>query len=207
MARISASTGTINANGNILIPVTTNFTGEIVFTAAGNLNVKGNWSHDGTFTKSTSTVTFNGTSTQTISGSQALDFNNLVVNKSTNNLSLSQNITFTGTLTLTSGLIVTNALSVQAGSVASISGASSSSYVSGILKRIYSATGTKNFPIGKGGNYRPVDFNYTSLTGTSTVSIEQFESALTGTLPANTNLNSSRYWMYRKQAVPHLTIS
>ena len=60
---------------------------------------------------------------------------------------------------------------------------------------IFSGIGSKTFPIGKGGNYRPVTFQYITLTGTpGTVSFEQFESQMSGTLPGSTNIDPNRYW-------------
>ena len=46
-----------------------------------NLNVGGNWSNSGTFTADNSTVVFNGTAAQTITGSNT--FNNLTISKTT----------------------------------------------------------------------------------------------------------------------------
>ncbi len=59
----------------------------------------------------------------------------------------------------------------------------------------FNAPGSISFPVGKGGSYRPVLFQYTGLTGTSIVSAEQFETPLTGTLPAYTSLlTTGRHW-------------
>lgn len=99
-----------------------------------------------------------------------------------------------GALDFQSGLVDPGAFNLTINAAGTISNASSTKYVTGKLLRVFSAIGSKNFPVGKGGNYRPLDFNYTALTGTSTVSVNQIESALTGTLPANTNLNNSRTW-------------
>src|SRR5206468_5064920 len=75
----------------------------------------------------------------------------------------------------------------------------SSSYVVGKLAREYSSTGLKTFSVGKGGNYRPVTIQFTTLTGVSTtspatVTVEQFESDIPGGAPAGTTLLGSRYW-------------
>jgi PKD domain len=119
--------------------------------------------------------------------------NNLIINRASG-VTLSQNIAVAGTLDFQNGLVDPSSFNLTINAAGTISGASSTKYVTGKLLRIYSATGSKNFPVGKGGVYRPLDFNYTALTGTSTVSVNQIESALTGTLPANTNLNNSRTW-------------
>jgi hypothetical protein len=119
--------------------------------------------------------------------------NNLIINRASG-VTLSQNMAVNGALDFQSGLVDPGAFNLTINAAGTISNASSTKYVTGKLLRVFSATGSKNFPVGKGGNYRPLDFNYTALTGTSTVSVNQSESALTGTLPASTNLNNSRTW-------------
>jgi hypothetical protein len=54
----------------------------------------------------------------------------------------------------------------------------------------------KDFPIGKGGNYRPLTLNYTALNAASTVTAEQFETAITGNLPPYTTLFPNRSMEY-----------
>jgi autotransporter-associated beta strand protein len=109
-------------------------------------------------------------------------------------VTLSTNRFVNTTLGLTNGTITPGANSLTLAATATFSGGSSTSYVNGILNRVYAAIGNSIFPVGKAGVYRPLGFEYTALTGTSTVSVEQIESALTGTLPSNTNLNNSRQW-------------
>jgi hypothetical protein len=79
-------------------------------TAASTINVSGNWTNNGTFTASTSTVVFNGAdNTQTISGNTT--FNNLTVNHTG-----SGNVTASG-----STLAATGLLRVQSGTFISSS--------------------------------------------------------------------------------------
>ena len=111
-----------------------------------------------------------------------------------NGVTLSANRLINTNLALTAGLITPGANTITLATGASYTGGSATSYVNGILNRVYSAVGNSVFPVGKAGVYRPLGFEYTALTGTSTVSVEQIESALTGTLPSNTNLNNSRQW-------------
>ena len=100
--------------------------------------------------------------------------------------------TTTTNLTLNSGQLTTTAVNLltipSAGSIAG------TNFVNGPLAQIYSGTGSKTFAIGKGGNQRNVTLNYAALTGTSTVTIEQIESSMGGTLPANTTQFANRYW-------------
>jgi hypothetical protein len=109
-------------------------------------------------------------------------------------VSLSGAVTINGTLDLTNGLLIPGSNNLTAAATASIVNASSSSYVSGKLNRVYNATGSKTFPIGKSSNFRPLTLNYTALTGTSTVSVEQFESTIAGSIPVGVTAQTGRYW-------------
>ena len=155
--------------------------------------VKGDFINNGTFTAGTSTVLMNGTGAQAILGNVPTTFNNLTINNSAG-ITLSTNETVAGTLTLTSGLITTGSNTLTIGASGNISDANATHYINGKLAHIYSATGSKTFPVGKGGVYRPLTLNYTALSGTSTVTAEQFESTLPGTAPANITLFAGRYW-------------
>lgn len=109
-------------------------------------------------------------------------------------VSLSTNRVVNTTLGLTSGTITPGANTLTLAATATFTGGSASSHVNGVLNRVYASSGTATFPVGKSGVYKPVIFEYTTLSGTSTVSVNQIETALTGTLPSSTNLNNSRYW-------------
>jgi hypothetical protein len=168
----------------------------LALTSASFLSIAGNLQNSGTLSgTSGSTVTLSGASAQTISGTGASTFGNLTLDN-TNGLTLSDaGITVNGTLNLANGIVTTGANTATIGSSGSIANAGSSNYVDGKLAQTFSSAGTKAFPIGRGGNYRPVTFNYTALTGTSVVTAEQTESGMAGTLPANTTLlTTGRYW-------------
>ncbi|WP_396146780.1 T9SS sorting signal type C domain-containing protein [Flavobacterium sp.] len=109
-------------------------------------------------------------------------------------VTLSTNRFVNTTLGLTNGTITPGANSLTLAATATFTGGSATSHVNGVLNRVYTTTGSAVFPVGKAGVYRPVGFQYTALTGTSTVSVNQIETALTGTLPADTNLNNARTW-------------
>jgi hypothetical protein len=99
-----------------------------VSTNSYSLTVKGNLTNNANFTARSGTVTFSGTSSQTISGSSTTTFNNLTINNSLGVSLSSTNIVTSGTLTLTSGTlsIGTNTLTLN-GAVSQGSGAMSSS--------------------------------------------------------------------------------
>lgn len=86
-----------------------------VFTVSGsnNLNVSGNWMNKGTFTANNSTITFNGTNTQTISSGMGnsstpvagKSFYKIILNKTpdTSQVFLSENLNVTSSLEIEAG--------------------------------------------------------------------------------------------------------
>lgn len=87
------------------------------------LNVKGNWSQTGgTFNAGSGTVVFNGTASQSISGTSLL--NNVTLNNAAG-LVLNTDLDISGILSLTSGVVSTGAYSIfiqSTGSVTRTSG-------------------------------------------------------------------------------------
>lgn len=121
------------------------------------------------------------------------DINNITMNGA-GGITLGSDVPVSGILALTNGIITTGTNTLTVNETGSISGGSSSSFINGKLARTYNTTNSKLFPVGKSGVYKPLTFEYTNLSGTSTVTAEQFETAMTGTLPANTFLGPNRYW-------------
>lgn len=140
------------------------------------------------------TIVLSGTDQQTISGTAPATFSDLTVNNA-NGVLLENSITVNGNLTLTNGVVTTEDNILTIGCSGNIIGANTSKYIVGKLARIYCDQTTKEFPIGKGGYYRPMTLTYSSPTSV-TVHAEVFESStIIGTLPAFTFLLSpSRYW-------------
>ncbi len=137
-------------------------------------------------------IVLNGSSIeQTIGGAYPTTFTNLTVNSNAG-VALDKGVTVTTGLTLTNGVVSTGDNTVAV--TGTLSGGSASSYVSGKLAQTFVGAGAKNFPIGKGGNYRPLAFTYVTLEGTSTITAEQIEGALPGALPGNYSLFGDRYW-------------
>ena len=132
-ARLSAA---LTANGNI------NIVAGALDANNLNLTIGGNWTNSGTFTADTGTVTFNGTSTQTIGGSSTTTFNNLTINNSAG-VTLSTDTTVNGTLALTSGDLTTGSNTLTMGSSATSSG--SSDVVGNVTRSGFSAGSTYNF--------------------------------------------------------------
>ena len=75
-------------------------------TTTADFSVTGNWTNDGTYNGNSRTVTFNGSSAQTIGGSNPTNFAGLTINNSSG-VSLASDQTVGGTLTLTSGDLTT----------------------------------------------------------------------------------------------------
>ena len=140
-------TGSLTNSGNITNAASSSpdmvITGDVInsgtLTTSANatISLKGNWSNSGTSVANGGAVTFNGVSNQTIGGSSATTFNNLIINPSsgitvslvTNNISILKNLTVSsgifnlGTLTCnrsTPG----GTLSVASGATLKLAGAS-----------------------------------------------------------------------------------
>ena len=96
---LTISTGSVDVNGTI---TNANSTSSIVFSGAGTLNIAGNWTNNGTFTPSTSAVTFDGT-TQSIGGTSSTTFNNLILSGGTKTFGAAR--TISSNLSINSGAI------------------------------------------------------------------------------------------------------
>ena len=104
---------TITANnltqttGNFTAPATMNIDGSLLisagtYTAGSNTNIGGNYTLNvlNGFVHSSGTVNFNGSSSQTIAGSQVTSFNNLTVTNTASSIAVSTNANVSGTLNL-----------------------------------------------------------------------------------------------------------
>jgi hypothetical protein len=129
------ASSTLNFNGNSAqaIPAfnyaSMAFSGSGIKTLNGNINVSGNITNSGaTVNGGTSTLTFNGSTNQSISGN--VNFNNLAITKSGGNLSLaSGNLTLRGLLSINTN---TN-FNVSAGSFTMLSDATSTAAIAPVL--------------------------------------------------------------------------
>jgi len=165
--------------------------------ASGDVNIvlkDGGFTNNGTFIGGGESLKFKGTSAAEIGGGGAITLNSLTVDN-TAGITLGANLTVTGTLDFQNGKIATGTNLLTMGPAGIITNAASSKYVEGRLAQTFSSLATKIFPIGKGGNYRPITLQYTQLTGTSLVTAEQFETAIIGTLPDDVSLmTTGRQW-------------
>lgn len=141
-------------------------------------NVKGNWTFSGgTFTASTGTINFNGTSAQTIGGTVSTTFNNLTINNTAGTqpgVTLGIDTTVGGTLTLTTDLSATGGTLTHTGGATACSG---NGDLVGIVKRTTIAVGTTYC---FGNSLNTIQFNSgTPSSPTMTVSLVK------GSLPGN----------------------
>ena len=146
-----------------------------------------------TFGALNGTVVFAGSSAQTI---PAAAFANLTINNASG-VSLSAAATVSGLLTLTSGLVTTTAVNtLTLGAAATVAGGNSTSFVNGPVN----VTGRSGIPmvapVGKGSAYRPLTSTLTITSGSGVYSVEQFETAPTGSIVPSkvANLSPKRYF-------------
>jgi subtilisin-like proprotein convertase family protein len=168
-------TATITNTSSVIGNLTNNSGSNLILngSSAFRLSVSGNWNNNGTFTPNTNTVSFNGSSAQSISGNNTF-FRLLVNNTSAAGITLNNNVICSSSLTLTSGIISTGINTFhlnnsQADSLLHIVG--SASFINGNLRRsISSNTSTYAFPIGDGtsvSDYKKCDLINSSLNGVS----------------------------------------
>ena len=138
---------------------------------------------------------YNGTLAQATGNGLPSDITGTLTIHNTQGVTLTQACTVSGSLVFTAGILYPGTNAFTIGTNGTITGANGTSYVDGKLSRVFSAVESKEFPIGKNGNYRHATFYYATLTGTpSTVTIEQVESPFSGTLPAGGILFADRHW-------------
>lgn len=149
---------------------------------AFNLDVRTNFTNNGTFNAGTGTVSFITAAAGTIAGNST--FNNLVINK-TNGVTISSGTTqqIGGTMTFTSGLVTqSGTLRFNAGSA--VATPSDASHVVGVVTKVGNTAFT--FPVGRGGLYRPIGISAPGVI-TDTYTANYLNSSILGTYP-----NSSR---------------
>jgi hypothetical protein len=211
--RTNTNNPAINVGGSITID-----TGGIYTGGSGGVGVSGDFTNDGTFTAGTSTVTFTGAAVQTLGGSVATTYNNLTINKASNDVAIdcaAPSPTVNATLALTSGDIVTcpaacaAAVPIVVAAAGTITGGSSTSYVQGALRKLFGAGATLNFravagqdefPVGDTTNYTPVEITAgtTSTAGSVTACVTPTDHPQVTTPVATTGIDAAksvnRYW-------------
>lgn len=183
----NGSSGSFTLNSGAKI-ITANASGLTTSGATGTIQSGGTRTYN-----SGASYEFTGSNTGTFALSTANTITGTLTFNRSAGITADQNFTAT-TLVLTSGAVTTGANALTVASGGTLTGGSSTAYVNGMLNRNFLSTGTLVFPVGKAGNYRPLSIQVLTLSGACIVSVEQNETALTGTLPAGTNLNNARTW-------------
>lgn len=149
----------INGVGAIAESIDIKSGASLEISGSNGLEVRGDWINDGTFTANTSTVTFAGSGTDTISGTATHAFHNMTINKGvvTNALTLQDDVSVAGTLTLTQGICNADSAMLQLNNGATVSGVSNNSHVEGFFRKVGNVAFT--FPVGDGGAYRPISIS------------------------------------------------
>ncbi|OWK73512.1 hypothetical protein CBW16_08335 [Flavobacteriaceae bacterium JJC] len=139
--------------------------------ASATLNVRGNLTLNQPVSFAGKTINLVGVSQQTIGGTAVITFDNLIINKDTEDVVLAQDITVGGTLTLSSGNIIIGSKNLTLGANP-VAGSFDIHHMivadgAGLVKRPFAATGSYLFPIGEltgAASYSPVTVNVTSGT-------------------------------------------
>jgi hypothetical protein len=172
--------------------------GSSVQNAGTGFELKGNLQVDGTMNYNSATnpqLNFTSSTAQSISGAGTISIYAMQVNKSAGALILSKAISIDNVLTFTSGNIIStsaNLLTINNG--ATVSGGSTTSFVSGPIQKIGNSAFT--FPVGKGTDYQNLTITAPS-NATDAFTAEYFSSAQTdGTATDYTlsNLSTCEYW-------------
>lgn len=192
--------------------------GALLLTAGGldvsasnySMSVKGNFTNNVStsgFNARAATVTFNGSSAQTIGGSFANTFNNFTLNN-VNGAVLNIDETINGTLALTNGTLNIGATTLTLGlSSPAIAGTFSSANMiiangGGQVKKMYNALGAYLFPIGdNSGNYSPLTLNFTSGSFGGGAYVTANVTKLKHPNNTNTTNYINRYWTIATNAI------
>jgi len=182
----SGGTKTLNCD----ITVSKNITIAASNTLNGNnvtINLKGDWTNNGSFTAATSHVKFLGTSLQNINKSTTETFYNITINNTTSGsaVNLATSINIANALYLTDGIIETShssILNMLAGAVindgTAANAGSSVSYVDGPMTKTGDTDFT--FPVGKGSVFARMGIS--ALGSSAQFKLEYFDAA-----PSNRN--------------------
>jgi len=160
-------------------------------------SLTGNFINNGIFTQRNKSVSFIGTTAQSISGTTSTQFNNLLINNSSTGITLNSPISVTGGLTLTNGKITSSTLNtITLNTGATSTSGSTASFVDGPMVKIGNTDFI--FPLGNGSQWRRIKaFN---LSGLETYTAQYFNSAYSNVSNFNPELNplssvsNQEYW-------------
>lgn len=210
----SGGTSSASGTGALSMDNLTVTAGTLNIGMTGTFNLKGNISIANGATlnfnpASAATVTWTGSVAQSISNSGTLTFqpNQNVMLNNANGLVLNSDIALGGTLTFTNGKIDATSKTLTLDCTASVSGADSSRYILGNVKKTFCATGSFTYPVGTTNGYSPVDATLTALgTNPSSLQMRAVQSNATGLADAK---SLDRYWTLTETGnlTTHLTFT
>lgn len=111
----STAASTLTLLGGITIPSTYSLTA----VSSSAINLRGNWTNNGSFAYNTSTVTFNGSAAQTVGGTTITDFYNITQSNAVG-VSLTQNQNLINALTISAGTFTTTGFAFTLKSTSSL---------------------------------------------------------------------------------------
>lgn len=196
------NTTSVTINGNL----TLNAGAQLDLTNTGNYGIvylKGNYTNNGLesdFKQTNSVVHFNGTGAQNISTNSFNEiFGNVVVNKTSGELTLNNPTEIETNCNLTSGIINSSATAMLIFlDNATVTNTSNASHIAGPVRKIGDDAFT--FPVGKNSNYAPASITAPSLT-TDHFTAEYFgtdpQPSYDRSLkdPTLTNISACEYWI------------
>ena len=181
--------------------------GATLATSITTLNIRGNLTLNQTLPFAGKTINLAGISDQTIGGSAAIYFNNVIVNKPTGAVFLGQDVSVDGILTLTSGLlnIVDKNLTLK-NPVAGTFGENSMivAHSTGFVNASFTQTGSYLFPVGEltdAPSYSPITVDVTA--GTFTTNSMIGVSVKDGKHPNNYSIENflRKYWNVKPSGI------
>ncbi len=173
--------------------------------SSGSMYLLGNFTNNGTFNHNGGRIGFNGLNPQSIGGSVASTFNNLLLNNGSTGLTLNNvNATVIGILTLSNSKIITGTNMLTMGAAASATGAGSLKYVYGNLRwEIPAGNPVRTFFIGDPASYTPVTVTFSGITtgGYLTGSTSAGDHASISTANINANKSVNRTWTFTNNGI------
>lgn len=150
-----------------------------------SINIGGNWTNSGVFDEQSGTVTFDGSTDQTITNSLEENFYTLRNDKTGGNLILNDNITISTTLIMNQGNIDagTNTITLGINNTTDIGALvyTSGTVIGKYKKWVNSTTGIGyNLPIGTSTNYLLFNFKINTIMGTGGTITGEFVSTAPG---------------------------
>jgi fibronectin-binding autotransporter adhesin len=205
---VTISGGTLKISTNQTLNDVTLTSGTLMVDEGVTLTINGSFTGGGTI-ENNGTIVLVGPSSFPGSGTTISAMDTLTIDRG-GNVTLDQSITITGNLTLTNGKLITGACNAATSNIAltladnaTITGASASRFVDGILKKTGDDAFT--FPIGSGAKYAPV-----SITAPS-VNTDRFAACYTGSNPNSSysitakagslnNVSKMEFWHINREA-------